>query len=95
METGKVLLGVLAGAAAGALLGVLLAPNKGSDTRKKITDKSDEILEDFKEKFESIVSSITEKFDLAKEDASQFAGKVKSKTEDFRKDGKVETAQAM
>jgi outer membrane protein len=33
--------------------------------------------------------------DLAKEDASQFAGKVKSKTEDFRKDGKAETAHAM
>ena len=42
MSTGKVLLGVLAGAAAGALLGVLLAPDKGSETRKKILEKGDE-----------------------------------------------------
>ena len=42
MSTGKVLLGVLAGAAAGALLGVLLAPEKGSETRKKITKKGEE-----------------------------------------------------
>ena len=35
MSKGKLLLGVLAGVAAGALLGILMAPDKGSETRKK------------------------------------------------------------
>ena len=36
MSTGKVMLGILAGLAAGEALGILFAPDKGSETRKKI-----------------------------------------------------------
>ena len=36
MSTGKVITGIVAGMAAGAVLGILLAPDKGSETRKKI-----------------------------------------------------------
>jgi len=39
MNTGKTMLAVLASLAAGAAIGVLFAPDKGSDTRKKISKK--------------------------------------------------------
>jgi len=45
----KILLGALAGAAAGIVTGVLLAPASGKDTRDKICEKTEELLESFKE----------------------------------------------
>ncbi|MBK8191962.1 MAG: YtxH domain-containing protein [Lewinellaceae bacterium] len=50
MKTGKVLLGILGGVAIGALLGVLLAPDKGSNTRKKIRRKGEDLVDDVKAK---------------------------------------------
>ena len=41
MNSGKVVLGVLAGLAAGAALGILFAPDKGTATRKKISKKGE------------------------------------------------------
>jgi gas vesicle protein len=37
-STGKVLLAIIGAAAAGAVVGMLLAPEKGSDLRKKLSD---------------------------------------------------------
>ena len=52
MTTGKALLAVVAGIAAGAALGVLFAPNKGSDTRKKIVRKGEDLVDEFTDKME-------------------------------------------
>ena len=52
MNTGKVLLGVLAGVAAGAMIGILYAPEKGSKTRRKILDKGEDYAEGMKEKLQ-------------------------------------------
>lgn len=40
---------MLAAAAAGAAIGILLAPEKGSDLRRKIKDGIDEVMEDVSE----------------------------------------------
>jgi len=59
MKASSTILGIVGAAAAGALLGVLFAPDKGSNTRKKIKDKSRDYGDNIKTKFDGIVSSIT------------------------------------
>ena len=71
MNTGKVLLSVLAGVASGAVLGVLLAPDKGSDTREKLSAKGKEYADSAKEKFDKFKGSIAGKFEKAKADVSE------------------------
>jgi gas vesicle protein len=88
MNSGKILLGVLAGLAAGALIGVLFAPKKGSDTRKKIAQKGENYAESLKEKFNEFLDNVSEKSQEVKEEMTHFADKVKSKAEDVKKDVK-------
>ena len=70
MDSGKVLLGLLAGVAAGALLGVLFAPDKGSVTRTKITKKGEDYVDTLKEKFNEFVDNLSDKFDKVKDYAA-------------------------
>ena len=62
MSSGKVLLGVLAGVAAGALLRVLFAPDKGWNTRKRITKKADEYMDGLREKFDEFLKLLRKKW---------------------------------
>jgi gas vesicle protein len=52
-NTGKVLLALGCGAAIGALLGVLFAPGKGSETRKKISDTTNDLTKKMKDMSDS------------------------------------------
>jgi len=45
----KIVLGILAAAAAGAAIGILMAPEKGSELRRKIKTGIDEVMEDVAE----------------------------------------------
>lgn len=66
MDTGKIVIGVLAGVAVGALLGVLFAPDKGSETRKKFFKKGSDAIDDLQDNFEGLLSNASEKFDSSK-----------------------------
>lgn len=68
MSTEKVIIGVLAGIATGALLGVLFAPDKGSETRRKIAKKSSDTVNDLKDKFGNLIDDIADKFEHGKEE---------------------------
>ena len=66
MSTGKVALGALAGLAAGAVLGILFAPEKGSVTRQKITDKSKDSLEGLKSRYNDVIENLSAKLEAVK-----------------------------
>jgi len=68
MISGKVVLGALAGIAAGALVGLLLAPDKGSKIRSKIVKQGEDYLDSMKGQFNSLLESISGKFDGGKVD---------------------------
>lgn len=84
MKNGKVILGVLAGLATGAFLGILFAPDKGSKTRQKIVDKSNEYANDVGHKFSEMVDGITNKFRSAQRDAEEAVREMKAKTQKTR-----------
>ena len=74
--SGKILAAVAAGFAAGALLGILFAPDKGSETRRKINKKSKRFAGDVKDK----MRKGKEKFNDLKADVER---KVKETVEEF------------
>ncbi|MDP2724332.1 MAG: YtxH domain-containing protein [Bacteroidales bacterium] len=73
MNSGKVFFGILAGLAAGAMLGLLFAPEKGSNTIKKITEKGDDFMDDLDQKFDRFLDIINQKMDQVSKDISTIA----------------------
>ncbi len=76
-NSSKILLGFIAGAAIGGALGILLAPDKGSETRRRIVEKGNDIgdsIVDFganvKDKFNDVVDGVKGSFDRAKNSLS-------------------------
>lgn len=63
MKTDKVVLGILGGIATGAMLGILFAPEKGTKTRRKIMDKGNDYADDLKDKFDTVLGTITKKYE--------------------------------
>jgi gas vesicle protein len=75
MGTGKMLLGLLAGISTGALVGILFAPGKGSSTRRRISQRSEEYLNELGVKFDEFIDGISTSFESAKKDAIHMAEK--------------------
>jgi gas vesicle protein len=78
MNTGKAALGILAGLATGAILGILLAPDKGSNTRRKIIGKGEGYVDDAKKKVKGFKNSLMENYENIKQDAKDIEEKAKS-----------------
>jgi gas vesicle protein len=79
MSYGKLVSGVLIGAAAGAVLGILFAPDKGSETRRKISKKTGDLTDDLKGKFNEFADGIAEKYDDMKDGSEKLVEKGKEK----------------
>jgi gas vesicle protein len=79
MSSSKILVGFLAGAAVGALAGILFAPDKGSNTRKKIASKTGDITDSVKNSFSDFIDGVKETYSGAKEGAEELGEKAKAK----------------
>lgn len=88
MKTDKVVLGILGGVAAGALLGILFAPEKGDKTRKRVMDKSNDYADELKDKLDTLLGTMTNKYEKIWKEGENFISQGKSKFEDIKSEGK-------
>jgi gas vesicle protein len=84
----KIIVGFLAGTAVGALAGILFAPEKGSETRKKIATKSGDITDTVKNSFNDFIDGVKKIYAGAKEEVDEFDNKMKVKSDGVKNDAK-------
>ena len=70
----KVLIGLIVGAALGAALGILFAPDKGSETRRKLNEEGKKMAEEFGDKFSEEKEKLNEIKDSIVETVKKTAG---------------------
>jgi gas vesicle protein len=89
MSNTKTVLGFIAGAAVGALAGILLAPDKGSETRRKIAGKAGGVTDSLKSAFNDFVEEIKETYSDVKDDEAELTSKLKSANHSFQEEVKA------
>lgn len=61
MKNGNIIVGLLGGIVVGSALGVLFAPDKGCNTRKKISKKGNDFKDHLKSSIDNLLSSAESK----------------------------------
>lgn len=86
MSAGKVLLGLLTGIAVGTTLGILFAPDKGADTRKKITNQGNDLTDGLLARFNGMMDRMSSRMDTMKDDVLHTANNGKAEVKDAYND---------
>ena len=77
-NTGKLIGALALGTAIGAALGILFAPEKGSETRKKIAAKGNGLSDTMKEKVQDFLEKFKEEEEKVEDKANEFIAKGKA-----------------
>ena len=91
MKSASLLTGIILGGIAGATLGILLAPDKGAETRRKLTKKGMALADTLKEKYNDLIDEVIEDYEYAEDDIYQAGDQVASAV----KSGKKKAQKAM
>ena len=83
-NTGKLLGAILVGAAIGGAFGILFAPEKGSETRKKISTKGNDLSDAVKEKFDAVVKKFKKEVEAVKDQANEYADNGRSVVDNLK-----------
>ena len=86
MRIGRIVFGVLAAMGVGTILGILFAPDKGSETRKKISSKTRDLSDELNTKVNEALNSVNKKMETLKEENSRMAVTMKKRTEEAMAD---------
>lgn len=84
MNSGKIVLGILASIGVGALIGIVFAPQKGAKTRRKIAKKGEAYLDDFKNQFDDFLSDASDKIDKISKAKDRFVTNEKEMLNDVK-----------
>lgn len=78
MDNTKVLLGFLGGLAVGAIAGILLAPEKGSETRKRISSMASDVTDAVEDSIHEALDRVKDKYASVVKEGEEMADKAMS-----------------
>lgn len=91
MKTSNSVLGILGGIGIGVALGVLFAPDKGTETRKKISKKGTNLTDDIKLKFDDLIGLLENIVSKADTKGTEYINDAQSLIEQINQDVVLKT----
>ena len=86
MNSSKVLLGFLGGLAIGAIAGILLAPEKGTETRKKVLNMASDVTDAVEDSIHQALDKVKDKYSQTIREGEELANEALSKMSEAKKD---------